>query len=76
MMEENDIFLVGGDALMHLAEPVHKTYYTKFVWSHSFSTYASYNQFFNSLSPSSPTPLPHILHEPPPSYMAYFSTKP
>ena len=30
-MEENDIFLVGGDALVYWAEPVHKTYYTKFV---------------------------------------------
>ena len=49
--ENNDIFLVGGDALMYLAEPNHKKYSTKFVWGHSFSMYASYNQFFNSPPP-------------------------
>ena len=33
MIKENgDIFLAGGDALVHLAKPVHKKYSTKFVW--------------------------------------------
>ena len=50
--ENNDIFLVGGDALMYLAEPNHKKYSTKFVWGYSFSMYASYNQFFNPVRTS------------------------
>ena len=33
MMEENnDIFLVGADALVYLARPMHKKYSTTFVW--------------------------------------------
>ena len=48
MMEgNNDIFLPGGDTLVYLAEPVLKKYSTKFVWGHPFSTYVSYDQFFN-----------------------------
>ena len=42
MMEENNmIFLAGGDALMHLAGPMHKKYSTSFVWGHPFSAYVS-----------------------------------
>ena len=48
MMKENKAFLLaGGDALVYLAEPVHKKYSTTFVWAHPFSTYVSYDQFFN-----------------------------
>ena len=43
MKENNDIFLVGGDALVYLAEPMHKKYSSKFAWSHPFSTYVSYD---------------------------------
>ena len=31
MEENNDIFLVSGDALVFLAEPIHKKYFTTFV---------------------------------------------
>ena len=49
MMEKiNGIYLVGGDALAYLAEPMYKKYSTKFAWGHPFSTYVSYDQFFNS----------------------------
>ena len=42
MMEENnDIFLVGSDALVFLAVTAHKKYSTTFVWGHPFSTYMS-----------------------------------
>ena len=52
MMEKiNGIYLVGGDALAYLAEPMCKKQSTKFVWGHPFSTYASYDQFFNSPLP-------------------------
>ena len=55
MIKENiDIFLAGGDALVHLAKPVHKKYSTKFVCGHPFSTYLSYDQFFNSPPPVRP----------------------
>ena len=50
MEENNNIFLAGGDALMYLAELTHKKYSAAFFWSHQFSTYVSYDQFFN-LSP-------------------------
>ena len=37
MMEENNnIFLVYGDALVYLARPMHKKYYTTFAWGHPF----------------------------------------
>ena len=50
MMEEsNDIFVAGGDALLYLAEPMHKIYSTTFAWGHPFSTYVSYDAFFNHL---------------------------
>ena len=51
MEENNYIFLGGGDALVSLAEPVHKKYSTTFVWDHSFCTYVSYDRFFNPTSP-------------------------
>ena len=52
MMEKiNGIYLVGGDALAYLAEPMCKKQSTKFVWGHPFSTYASYDQFLNSPLP-------------------------
>ena len=42
MMEENnDIFLVGSDALVFLVIPMHGKYSSTFVWSHPFSTYVS-----------------------------------
>ena len=40
--ENNYIFLAGGDALVYLAEPMHKKCSTTFVWGHPFSTYVSY----------------------------------
>ena len=52
MMEEsNDIFLAGGDALVYLAEPMRKKYSTKLFWGNPFSTYVSYDRFFNSPLP-------------------------
>ena len=48
MMEENNkIFLAGGNRLVYLAGPMHKKYTTTFVSGHPFSTYVSYDQFFN-----------------------------
>ena len=47
--ENNDIFLAGGDALVYLAEPMHKKYSTIFVWGNQFSKYVTYDQFFNPL---------------------------
>ena len=47
MEENNDIFL-AGDALVYLAEPVHKKYSAVFLWGHPFSSYVSYFQFFSS----------------------------
>ena len=62
MMEENkDIFLAGGDALLYLAEQMHKKYSPTFAWGHPSSTYVSYDRF------SSPLPLyapVHILDDP------------
>ena len=61
-MEENsDIFLAGGDALVYLAEPMHKKYSTRFVCGHPFSTYVSYDWFSNPLPLYAPV---HILDEP------------
>ena len=55
MMEENnDNFLVEGDALVYLAGPMHKKYSTTFVCDHPFSTYAFYDQFFNTHLPLLP----------------------
>ena len=50
MEENNDILLAGGDTLVYLARPIHKKNSTTFVWGHPFSTYVSYDQFFNNLS--------------------------
>ena len=60
MEENNNIFLAGRDALVHLAEPVHKKYSTTFVWGHPFGTYVSYDQFFNFLPLYAPA---HILDD-------------
>ena len=44
MVEKNsDIFLAGGDALVHSAEPVYKKYSTKIVWDHLVRTYLMTN---------------------------------
>ena len=52
MMEENkDIFLAGGDALVYLAEPMHKKYFTTFARGNPFRTYVSYDRFFNPPPP-------------------------
>ena len=53
MLEENnDIFFSGGgDALVYLAEPMHKKYWTKLFWGNLFSTYVSYDRCFNSPPP-------------------------
>ena len=48
MEENNDIFLVGCDALAYLAEPMYKKYFTKLFWGNPFSTYVSYDRLFNS----------------------------
>ena len=49
MMEEYvDVFIADSDALVYLAEPMHKKYSTKLFWGNPFRTYVSYNQFFNS----------------------------
>ena len=47
MEENNDILLVGGDALVYLVVPEHKKFSTAVVWGHPFSTYVSYDRFFN-----------------------------
>ena len=57
MQVNNGIFLAGGDALVYLTEPMHKKYSTKLFWGNPFSTYVSYDQFFNS-----PTPAPTCTH--------------
>ena len=49
MMEENNIFLAGSDALMYLAGPMRKKY--TFVWGHPFSTYYLMTDFFNPPPP-------------------------
>ena len=36
MVDNNNIFLAGGDALVYLAGPMHKKYSTTFVWGHPF----------------------------------------
>ena len=38
-MEENNIFLAGGDSLVYLAGSMHKKYSAAFVWGHPLSTY-------------------------------------
>ena len=48
MGENNNIFLAADDALVHLAQPMHKKYSKKFIWGHPFSMYLSYVRFFNS----------------------------
>ena len=48
-MEENNIFFAGSDTLVYLAEPMHKKYSIKFIWSYSFSMYVSYDRYFKPL---------------------------
>ena len=59
--ENNDMFLAGGGALVYLTELMHKKYSTTIVRSHPFSTYVSYDQFFNHLSLYTPA---HFLDDP------------
>ena len=68
MNGNNGIFPAGGDVLVYLAEPVHKKYSTKFVWDYPFSTYVSYDWFFNSLLLYTPV---HILDAPSIPLVAY-----
>ena len=50
MMKKNkDIFLAGADVLVYLAEAMHKKYSSTSVLGHLFSTYVSYDRFFNPL---------------------------
>ena len=41
MVESNEIFLAGGDALVYLAVPMHTKHSTTLVWGHPFSTHVS-----------------------------------
>ena len=44
MLEENNnIFLVGGDALAYMAIPMLKKCFTTFVWGHLVRTYLRTN---------------------------------
>ena len=64
MMEENyDIFLAGNDSLVYLAKPMYKKYSTTFFLGYPFSTYISYDRFFNLLPLFAPV---HIFDYPPP----------
>ena len=62
--ENNDIFVAGGDALVYLAELMHKKYSASFVWDHPLITYISYERRVNPLSsvPSIP-PVVYVLNE-------------
>ena len=48
-IENNDIILGGVDAPVYLAGTIPKKCSTLFVWGYPFSTYLSYDQFFNPL---------------------------
>ena len=52
MEESHEVFLAGVDAVVYLAKPMHKKYSITFVWGHAFSTYVSYDQFFNPSPPA------------------------
>ena len=67
MKENSDIFLVAGDPLAYLAEPMHKKYSATFVWGLPFSTYVSFDSFFQPPPPvhicthfGCPPPFPHL----------------
>ena len=47
MEENNSIFLAGGDAVVYLVKPMHKKYSAPCLGGHPFSTYVSYDRFFN-----------------------------
>ena len=64
MMEEDNIFLAGADALVYLAKPMHKKYSITFVSGHPLSSYVSYDKFFNPIPLYVPV---HILDESPPN---------
>ena len=59
IMEENsDIFVAGGDALVHLAGTMHAKYFTTFVWGYQFSAYIFH---YRSFTPTPPTPPTSVL---------------
>ena len=60
MEEDNSIFFAVGDALVYLAEPIHKKYSTISIWGYPFSMYVSYDRFFNPLPLYAPV---HILYD-------------
>ena len=62
MEENNDIFYTGSEALVYLAEPMHKKYSTAFSWGHPLSTYVSDDWYFNPLPLYAPV---HILDDSP-----------
>ena len=45
--ENNDIFVAGSDALIYLAGPKSKNYFTTFAWGNPFSTFVFYDQFIS-----------------------------
>ena len=49
MEGNNNIFLVGDDALGYLAQLMYKKYSMTFIWDHLFSKCGSYDQFLGSL---------------------------
>ena len=51
--ENNDIFLAADDALVYLAGSIHKKYYSTILGGHPFSTYVSFDRFFNNNNSSS-----------------------
>ena len=59
----NDLFLAGGDTLAYLVESMPKKYSATFAWGRPFSTYVSYDRFFNRLSLYASV---HNLYDPPP----------
>ena len=63
MKENDDIFFASGDGLVYLAKPVQKKYSKTFVWGHPFSTYVTYDRFFNLFLIYAPV---YILDDPSP----------
>ena len=43
MIEENNIFLPAGDALVYLGGLMQEKYSTTFVWGRPFSAYVSFD---------------------------------
>ena len=48
MMEENNNIFLAGGVLVYLAELMQKKILHKIIFGNPFSTYVSYDQFFNS----------------------------